>query len=228
MTEKKLLPSKERYREHWKQDSRFEDSIAWGIGFNACGNSFKGMMRPINVEKPHSQRHVLQLLEFGGVKDTDYNVRKAAFMEGNIVQKGIECIISRRCILIKITIGGQMRVILVKNTNASHDRDAPKALAQNLSGSIEHTPIQPPSTAPVKFEDRMTEMDVENVQAVKYLRNSITKLIDGLCFFDVQHQELGRALFQDPIKDINSAAEIKQYLMVCVFTADLEFLSRFL
>ena len=110
---KKLLPSKERYREHWKQDLRFEDSIAWGIGFDAGGRSFKGLMRCINVEKPHSQRHVLPILEFGGVKDTDHNVRKAAFMEGDIVRKGIESIISRRCILIKITIGGQIRVILV-------------------------------------------------------------------------------------------------------------------
>lgn len=151
-------------------------------------------MRCINVEKPHSQRHVLPILEFGGVKDTDHNVRKAAFMEGDIVRKGIESIISRRCILIKITIGGQIRVILVKNTNATHDRDAPKALAQNLSGSIQHTPIQPPSAA-VKFEERMTEMDVEKVQTVKFLRNSITKSIDGLCYFDVQDQELGRALF---------------------------------
>ena len=70
----------------------------------------------------------------------------------------------------------------------------------------------------------MTEIDVEAVQTVKFFCNSITKSVDGLCFLDARDQELGRAFFREPMKNIhNSPAEIQQYLMVDMFTTDLDF-----
>jgi len=36
MSNKELLPSKERYCTHWKQDDKFDDSIAWH-GFSMDG-----------------------------------------------------------------------------------------------------------------------------------------------------------------------------------------------
>ena len=228
-SEKKLLPSKDCFKEHWQRDPGFKDSVCWSFKFDAGGNSMKGIMGPNNVEDPNSQRHVLPILEFGGgVKDTDHNMRTACFGEDDFVRTGIEAIVHRRCILLKVVIGGKLQVLLVKNSSATHDQGAPKALPMNMSGSKEYTQTQPATKEPMAFDKRMVEVDVDAVTSMKLLVDTTTKSIDGLCFVDSVYTVIGQAFFQIPIKNSSSQPVIEQYLMVGMFTADLEFLSKFL
>jgi len=75
LSQQKLLPSKERYRTHWRQDKNFKDSIAWRFSMDTGAKSLKGVVGPVNVEKPHSQRHILPFLAFAGLKDSGHNMK---------------------------------------------------------------------------------------------------------------------------------------------------------
>jgi hypothetical protein len=229
MRQNRLLPSQEIYREHWEQDPRFKDSVAWSIKFDAGGGSEKGIISPVNVEHPQSQKHVLPILEFGGgVKDSDANMRAACFGKDNVVRKGIEAMIDRRCILLKVEMGGKVQVILVKNTDAAHNRCCPKAFVQNLGGHTDYVPIQPVTSEPLTFDKRLIELDVAVVSSLKLLRNNADQTTVGICFVDKDDNELGRGLFRESLpKSTATVPIIEQYLMAGVFTADLEALSRF-
>ena len=153
--EQKLLPEYERYREPFLKDDRFQDSIGWNFSFDKGGNSFKGVVSCVNVDKPQGQRHVIPILEFGGVKDIDNNVRTAGFKRGDFVRKGLQAVIGRHCISVKLTVNGETRLLLVKNTSKSHDRNAPRAISQSFFGLVEHTPLQTETEEAVHFHNRM-------------------------------------------------------------------------
>ena len=194
MKDKKLLPSSERYKEPWNSEP-FTGSILFEVAQDAGGGSSKCIVNPVNVERPQSQRHVITILEFGGVKDSQYNVQEEAFKENDNFKKDLEVLMHRRCILLKFMIDGKLQTVVVKNTNKGHNRFAPKALPGNISGSEEHAPTQPLDNTPVKFEDRIVKIDVASIKLFKLLRNSITKMIDGFCFIDEDDNNMGQALF---------------------------------
>ena len=117
-----------------------------------------------------------------------------------MVREGMESIIQPR-VIDSVVIGGQMQVILVKNTSETHDRSAPKVLVKNLSGTVDYTPAVPSAPAELtasnvlKIKERVAEIDVGAVASIKLLYNTTKKTIDGLCFYgkDIEVGELGRA-----------------------------------
>ena len=226
---KKLLPSKSRYKQHWHVDLDFTDSVAWALKIDAGGRSTKGTINPVNVERPQSQNHIMPILEFGGgVKDTDSNMRKACFKKGDMVREGLEVLVQRRGISLSIGIGGNKRIVLVKNTSTSHSRSYPRALQAKLTGTAEYMPEQSNNSQPVQFDERLVEVNVAQVSSIKLLVSTSTNMTHGLCFYDEGGNEIARGLFRLSVKSAKTQPLMDQYLMVGVFTADLEFLSKFL
>ena len=229
LNNKKFMASDKRFNTPFSLDEGFLDCAAGKIGIDAGGGSTKGIISPVNVEQPQSQKHVRVFLEFSGVKDSVVNIERAAFQKDNYIRHDIESIIHRRNILLNVTINGESRSILVTNTSAHHDPEAPKPLAKNFTGYVDYTPIQPaPMTPIITFNDQTAEVDVAQVSCIKLLHNSVTNDIDGVVFLDAKGESAGRCLFLNPIKAlITSQPDFKQILLIGVFTADIEFLAKF-
>jgi len=88
-------------------------------------------------------RLLAPILEFGGgCKDTDTNMRRASFQRGDFVRQGMEAIFARRCTTIQIEIDGRTHVVVVKNTNTTHNRKAPKALPKHVVGNVDYEGIK--------------------------------------------------------------------------------------
>ena len=144
----------------------------------------------------------------------------------------MEDIIHRRCTLVHVKVGNEMQVVMVKNTNPKHHRKDPMPLPDGLS-VFEFTPATTPSLAPDQktFYDRVAAVDVSLVASIQLQYNTLFKVFDGLRYIDIDGKVIAMSYFKQPIKCANSSEPpiaIDQILLAGVFTADLDFLSKFL
>ncbi len=67
-------------------------------------------------------------------------MRTSCFNKGNMVREGLEMLVHRHAIALKIEIGRNKRIVLVKNTITLHSRAHPEALQAKMLGSKEYVP----------------------------------------------------------------------------------------
>ena len=125
---------------------------------------------------------------------------------------------------------GKIHMAIVNNTDPNHDVMCPQPVPRGMSDPLQYAPPQPARLFPA-FEDRVANIDVSRIESLKYLHNTIDQTLDGLVFVGANDAVLGRSIFVESIALEDSDVEtvmFKQYLVIGMFTADLEFLSKFL
>ena len=169
-------------------------------------------------------------MEYTG-KDYVENVRAAAFEDNSPIRADIEDIMHRRCILVHVKIGDKMQVILVKNLSKEHRRKSPTPLPAEFSIE-EYTPMLPADEKGKTMKNRVATVDVNLVRSTQLLYNKAYGQFDGLQFMDACGREIAICYFQKPVicdnsSNPNLAVAMEQYLIAGIFTADLDFLSKF-
>ena len=95
---KELLTKAKSYCAPWKLKEGYQGSVLTKVAIDAGGGSTKGIQSVVNVENPQIQKYVKTFLEFGGgVKDGDYNIRKAGLGEGSAIHNDLKSMFTRRC-----------------------------------------------------------------------------------------------------------------------------------
>ena len=203
--------------------------MAIRIAIDAGNSMTKGTISPVNVENPQSQVHSIPFLEFGGAKDTTYNMKDsgAAFDENNMVRRGVEAILTRRLTLIKVKMDGKIQTVLVENTSKNHSITHPKGLPQTMSESV---PFSPAGSVPEfrLYPECKVQVDVDKVHSMAWLKDMSSNKVHGLVFKNDQGVEVARVFFPEPMTENRIQPHIRQLLLIGIFTADLEFLSKFL
>ena len=225
----KLLDSKLRFHSPVKLHENFKDIILEKVSADKGGGSSKMIVNTVNVEKPQSLKHVRPVMEFTA-NDSPENMRAAAFEKDSPIRADVEDIIHRRCILIRVKIGTEEQVVLVKNSNAGHHRSRPTPLPTTVSIE-EYYPILPAQEFGKKLDHRIAVADVTMVKSTQLLYQRNYKAFVGLRLVDESGNQIAVAYFKQAISCLDPSVppfSIEQYLIAGVFTGDLDFYAKFL
>ena len=221
----------ERFRVPFTKDDKLDDVALEKFGADSGAGSFKINMNLVNNNKPQGQEFVLPVCEFKA-KDTYDNVKAAVFYDGSVVKYGMNSIINRKVVLLKVTIKKVTRISLAINTSASHNYKKPSALPKPNGTEQNGTPSAT-RTMKDRVKNCIVEIDFTLVQSTKLQYDKTNKVCEGISFFDSSSQCIAVSYFMSPIncsvEDITSQVidGCRQILVAGVLTADLEFLSTF-
>jgi len=82
------------------------------FSIDAGGGSNQGFINLVNVINPQGQEHTKTIYEFGGVKDTHENMRRAVFESESKVRRDMEAIYNRHCVVLKMSIGSEFQCMI--------------------------------------------------------------------------------------------------------------------
>jgi hypothetical protein len=223
----KYVRSQEKFKAPLTVHNMFNDTVAGKIWMDKGDGSEKGIISPINVEHPQSQKHVWLFMEFYGVADSVHNMKKVL---DRPIKKDIALILNRRCIFLNLSRHGRIYMAIMNNTDPNHNVMCPQPLPWGMSDPFEYVPPQPARQFPA-FEDRVANVDVSKIESMKYMHNTLAKTIDGIVFVGANDDAvIGRSIFVEslPCKETDIWALFQQYLVIGMFTVNLEFLSKFI
>ena len=221
--------STERFKHPILLHDNFKDVILGKVLSDKGGSSSKMIVNIVNVENPQSLKHVRPVMEFTAA-DSPENMRAAAFEEGSPIRADVEDIVHRRFILVRVKIGVEEQVVLVKNSHAGHHRKNPTPLPTSVSIK-EDNPILPAQQFGKKLEHRIAVADVSMVTSMQILYQRNYKTFVGLSLEDESGSQIAVAYFKKAIVGLDTVVppfSIKQYLIAGLFTGDLDFYAKFL
>ena len=222
----------ERFDVPWNVHSDFDDYSLVKFQIDAGNGSTKMIENFVNVVNPQSREHVRLVFEFHGVKDTAYNVKKAAFYDGSTIKSDVEMLAQRRVIMLPIKVNVSSdetitQIIMAANTDTQHDNNNPRPLPKP-SGL---TNIQAES---ISDENKIgiVTLDFTAVRSIQVLHDGVDTVL-GLSFFgEGDGNCIASSLFRKPIKTSQSVEalpiSVNQILTACVLSADLAFLSTWI
>jgi len=180
----------------------------------------------VDVANSQGREHTKTIFEFGGVKDSHENMRRAVFEKDSKTKRDMEAICNRRCVVLNVMTGTDTQVIIAVNSDRVHDRFSPKPLPPFAGVTDRKTIVK-------TTEFGMIEIEFSLVCKVLVLTDATTKTenLKGLSFFDSTNMCLVTALFRSPMTcphPHTSPMNMNQYIVDGVFTADILFLSTFL
>ena len=189
----------------------------------------KGIITRKNVQNPQGQEHGRIFIEWDGAKDTLANCKKAGFEKGAETREGVECILNRRCVIVKVMVCNEIRVVLVVNSGVKHNYKDPSALPDlsPLRHNIRCNESKEEQDRP-SFEECLLKFDFASADATKLVYNTTLKKIVGLSFHKGS-TVIGTASFVRPIPEVISplvcspSLKIEQHIVAGVFTSDLAF-----
>jgi len=221
------------FRTPWNVHDDFSDSLVVKFSIDAGGGSTKMILNIVNVAKPQSMEHVRVVFHFKGVKDTEANVRIAAFEEDSIIRRDMEAVCNRRCVILTLPMQLSQDVKTTQlavaiNSDSNHNIHSPQPLPK------------PSGTTLIRAEEISDDnkmgivlLDFTSVTATKILVAGEREVL-GFSFFGGSSNEcLATVLFREPMKCQHLSVDtvpmgVEQILAGGVLSADLAFLSTFI
>lgn len=136
-----MLPLATRFRRPRNVPPNVRNVLLWKFSADKGGWSWEMLINPVNVKRPQSLCHVQPICKFTA-NDSRANMEATIFHDGSACKADMEDVLHRRCTLLRITIGIQMEVALVVNSNRRHHQSRPMALA-NAYEAYPYTPSRP-------------------------------------------------------------------------------------
>ena len=153
--------------------------ILWKFSADKGGGSWKFILNPVNVDKPQSLRHVQPIYEFTA-NDSCENMYAAVFYGGSPIKCDVEDSEHRRCMLFYVTIGAELRVVLVRNTNVTHHWNNPTPLTDDVIIRKYSHPLPATPSSWKRFDYRVASVDFQKVKATWLMYDKIHNWFDGL------------------------------------------------